>query len=464
MAAGPPPVPIRGNRLEVTEKMLRGTLMMGGITGSLSSDLTAVCRALAALEVQRPQMRPQAEALSAAFNRWLNGNHPGELQVLMSSAEFHKIRAFVAPYPVAAAPGGPPPGPTIASNLRSIGVALYTVRNWQANWALSIDDRLLRLRLRLQTFQQWLDSLNQATLQADNAFTGIFVAPEYYFTEPDPAGERKFLDIGNKNRIDYQLKQLSEQFPKILIVPGTIHYDVELTAIAKEQAGYQLLKAAKDRILRENALATPGKVLTAEMSNDPSGPFSRVPSMNAMAINLTNKNTRPRKVHNATSLLLNGRVWGTYDKHTDFYEAKSISPDLSMFVPGTQDECPEIGDGARKFRFGVEVCFDHGNAVLKRRRVANLHFHVVVSDWVNTVEAHMAMRNSGYFLHASTNIAETKIYRRDNNGQLVNETANLLRQQTQFGRNTLALYLIQLPLALPPPPPPRPPRVMPAAV
>lgn len=454
MASIPPPLPIRGNRLDVTEKMLRSRLMSGGLTGGLSPGLTAVCNALRALEAQKPQMKPQAEALSEAFNKWLNGNHPGELSVLVSSAEFHKIRAFVANYPVALAPGLPP-RPSVPSTLKSIGVALYTVNNSGSNFKLEINERIYRLRLRLQAFQQWLSTVNSATLQGDNAFTGIFMAPEYYFTKPNPGGARQFLDLAAKNQIDIQLKQLSQSFPKILIVPGTIHYDVELSPQDKIESGYQLLKAAKDRILRENALAKPGTVLKSSMSHQPSGTFSKVPSMNTLADNLLDKNTKPRKVHNVTSLLLNGTVWGTYDKHTDFYESKSISPDQSMFIPGTQDECPEIGDGVRKFRFGVEVCFDHGNAVLKQRRPSNLHFHLVVSDSVPTNPEHMAMRNSGYFLHASTDFQESVVYRRDDNGQLVNETNNLLRQRQTYGSNTLEFYLIQLPRPLPPPVPPR---------
>jgi hypothetical protein len=67
----PPPLPIRGSRLAITEKMLRSRLAQKGLTGSLSADLTAVCNALGALEPQNPQMQPQARTLSAAFSRWL---------------------------------------------------------------------------------------------------------------------------------------------------------------------------------------------------------------------------------------------------------------------------------------------------------------------------------------------------------------------------------------------------------
>jgi hypothetical protein len=250
--------------------------------------------------------------------------------------------------------------------------------------------------------------------------------------------------------------------------------------------GYQLLRAAEDRVLREQAqgkdefmrelvkarmnrtplppnldpLPRPSTILNYTMDHhhdDPAnyGPAaSCVPSMNVLADKLLDKNSKPRKIHNVTFLLLNGTVWGSYDKHTDFYEAKSVSPDQSMFVPGTQDECPVIGDGVRKFRFGVEICFDHGNGVLKARRPANLHFHIVVSDSVENQKAHIAMKNGGYFLHASTEHGQSVVWHLTEAGQLEDNMKPV--QATTHGPDFLDFFLIKLPLPLAPPIPPRP--------
>jgi len=334
----PPPLPIRGNRLTVTEKMLRSRLAEKGLTGSISADLNSVCNALMVLEGQNQQLQPAARGLSAAFNRWLNANHAGEISMLQSTYEFQAIRAFVADYPVPGPPGAPPGVDTPASTLKSIGVALYTVLNFDANFKLSIDERLNRMRQVVTRFDKWLSGVKQSDLQLDNAFRGIFIAPEYYFTKPDASGERHFLDLAAKNQIDLALKQLSKAFPHILLVPGTIHYDVVMD---KEQAGYDLLKATRDRIVREKALASPKAVLDHTMSHKPDwSAYHKVHSINTLATSLLNQNTKPRRVHNVTSLILNGTVWGSYDKHSDFYEARSNSPDQSMFIPGTQDECP----------------------------------------------------------------------------------------------------------------------------
>jgi predicted amidohydrolase len=433
MGTTPPPIPIRGNRLTVTEKMLRGDLMVGGITGGISQDLTAVCNALRALELAVSQTKIQAETLSRDWAKWLGGSHFGELSVLKPTADFKTISDFVARFQ-------PPPAP-----LGAIAVGLFTVVNNGANFTLSLQHRFNRLETALANFSSWLASVNQARLQHDNAFLGIFIAPEYYWTLPDPLGKRHFLNIDSKNQIELALKQLSKSYPRILIVPGTVHYDVQLDAQGKIEAGYQLLKAAKDRILREQALANPKSVLDKSMKHQQTGPNSKVASMNELADKLLDKTTAPKKVHNLTYLLLDGKIWSQYDKHTDFYETKSISPDRSMFIPGTQDECPEIGNATRKFRFGVEICFDHGNGVLKRRNPTNLHFHIVVSDCVGNQMGNVAVKNGGYFLHASTNYNNSVVWHKLANGQMVNETVDMNLMSIPLGSDHLDYYLLQLP-------------------
>ena len=311
---------------------------------------------------------------------------------------------------------------TPGSTLNSFALALFTVTPSANHFKLSVQERLNQLSWAMGHFDTWIKAQNQATLQTDNAFVGILIAPEYYWTAPDPGGERHFLDLQAKNQIELDLKILSKAYPRILLVPGTIHYDVQMDAKAKVEAGYALLKAAKAAILREKALANPKSLLNFSAS-DANVLNSDIPSMNRLADNLLDKKTTPRKVHNLTYLLLDGTIWSQYDKQTDYFESKSISPDKSMFIPGTQDECPMIGDATRKFRFGVEICYDHCTGVLKmRRQPANLHFHLVVSDWVVTQPAHVAMTNNGYFLHASTNYDQTVVYHKLANGQVDNET------------------------------------------
>jgi hypothetical protein len=455
MAAAPPSLP-----LTVTEKMLRNYLYGRGIT-HFSDDLTEVCKALNVMETQRLMpLNTRAIALSRAFNKWKNGNHPGELSVLENSPELKGIESFVAAYPVAAPRLAPLPVDASASGLKSIGVALYSVTNMKYNFTLQLHERLRHMRNAVGFFNNWLEGQPKGRLQDDNPFLGIFIAPEYYFSKPNAKGEREFLDLPSKNMLDVQLKQLSKAFPKILLIPGTIHYEAEMTTVDKVKAGEQLLLATSDRIFREEAhyranpkssvpaLANPKLILDYSMDKtlDGYGPeCSDAPSANRLAGVLLNPKAKPRWVHNVTSLLLNGNAWGTYDKHTDFFEAKSISPDRSMFVPGTRDQCPVIGDGVRGFRFGVEICFDHANGVLKNLNPGNLAFHIVVSDCVENETGHMAMRNSGYFLHASTAFASNSVWRCEN-GNPVDLTNKVTWKNGRLGPNHLGMVLIELPV------------------
>ena len=50
-----------------------------------------------------------------------------------------------------------------------------------------------------------------------------------------------------------------------------------------------------------------------------------------------------------------------------------------VFVPGTQDECPFIGE----HKFGVEICADHAIGRLRRRSPTGLAFHIMASDYVD---------------------------------------------------------------------------------
>jgi len=433
------PRPILIGRLGTTEKALRSALFDGGITGPTSPDLSNVLSALKVLDGQNPQLEPQAIALATALQKWQRANHPGEMSVLGKSAAYKTLDAWARNFPpYVLAPLPPPP-------LKFVGVGLYTVPNNGKNHTLGLQARMQNMREAVGKLSDWLATLNQSMLQLDNPFLGIFIAPEYYFTRPSNSGQRDFLSYDSMQQVEAALKELSKSYPRILIIPGTTHYDVQLSSDDKVQAGYQLLKAAKDRILRENALKKPKTVLGATMSHDAVGAFSKVPSMNEMADSLLDKTTVPSKVHNCTWFLLGGTPIARYDKHSDFYEGKSISPDQSMFIPGTQEECPEIGDSVRKFRFGAEICFDHANGILKRRNPSNLSFHVCVSDYVDTMPANMAMKNGGYFLHASTNFKESVLYRRAHNGSLANVRSQLWKTGWYVGPGRLDVYEIQLP-------------------
>jgi predicted amidohydrolase len=259
----------------------------------------------------------------------------------------------------------------------------------------------------------------------------IFLAPEYLFTGKKSATvDREPMDETQKQLILQHLLVQSKQHPNVLIIPGTIFYSEPLfwrddkgkvkPTPMKHQFHKDLVQAelraamgnleakktsfgpgnvkellyGKDKISGKN-LKTPFRGVTHGRVFSPKYAHKTVPSFYEMS---KADDERMRRARNRTFLLLNGERKALYDKHADFKEAEGRSPDRLAFVPGTSEQCPRVGG----FRFGVEICFDHANATLKRRKVADLDFHVVLSDCVGNDTAAMAMKDGGYFLHASS--------------------------------------------------------------
>jgi hypothetical protein len=313
------------------------------------------------------------------------------------------------------------------------------------------------LQMRLKNLNATLPGL------ADRRMTdlqAIFVAPEYLYvaargSSPGALYGRRFpMTSAEKDVVERALLGLSREFPKILIIPGTVFYQEEVVGEARHRmrdnllANEMELKKAYVKILRpaeslsmvqiakvdiRNDLAT-GRVNVATLSPAKRGQLRdfldnmesweqrgiRVPGLLELAKAFRKRDefdplSKPLcRARNCAYLFLGGQRVGTYDKHSDFQETSGAKPDKLAFVPGTADQAPEV-DG---LRFAVEICFDHGNGVLKGRGLGDLDFHVVVSDSVKNSEGNMAMKRGGYFLHASSDPSQTAVKFRESNGSL----------------------------------------------
>src|SRR5689334_19317157 len=95
------------------------------------------------------------------------------------------------------------------------------------DWDSSTNRRLSTLDHRIGTVDGWITN-RAAELSASLPFKGIFLAPEYYFTEPDPNRFRSPLSEKDRLRIERKLLELSTKYPRILLVPGTIFHQKPL--------------------------------------------------------------------------------------------------------------------------------------------------------------------------------------------------------------------------------------------
>jgi predicted amidohydrolase len=333
-------------------------------------------------------------------------------------------------------------------------------------WNISLAVRLFKLNSRLAETSHWI-SLNNADLITTLPFKAVFVAPEYYFTKN--AAQREPLTEADRIWLETQLLALSKQYPDILIVPGTIFYQKPLVRNAGS-APNKFDPATGQRTLAKTSPADRRqRTIQSTLTYISSIPHQRdandnrqhkwvnqgydagghaVPSIGDLGRVFRDVNKNPAIVKNAAYLLLGGRRIAKYDKQTDWAETRGSSPDDFAFIPGTFKQCPEI----KGYRFGTEICYDHGNGMLARRNIAPLHFHFLVSDWVHTNVGNMAMSAGGYFVHASTNYQDSALWWRNPNGNCENISVDVRYWKykgTQLSR--LDGYVVPLPAPLVPP-------------
>ncbi len=314
-------------------------------------------------------------------------------------------------------------------------------------------------------------SAQKDRLAKKNDFHSIFVAPEYLFAD-FTTGARQPLTEFTKEMLCQGLYGVSKSNPGILIVPGSFFYQktldrpdwaksrmVHTGKHAGQRAGKEkkitrvksvqnkLLSAMDASYVAEKELADPSLAGDAKFVHDTT--FSGknlggkyVPSFNEKykAVQ-SGANTICR---NTTFLFLDGERLAKYDKQTDFQDSTSNSPDDLVFVPGTvEKQCPMIGG----YDFGIEICFDHNVATLKRRN-ALVDFHIVLSDHVDTDVANKSsLKPGGYFLHASTALQETQLWWNDPGTGLVplTNSSNCRISIKNVGGGFLISFVVALP-------------------
>ena len=274
---------------------------------------------------------------------------------------------------------------------------------------------------RLRTAVQELEAKRSsyaAQLETDNAFQAIFVAPEYLFTRANATKSREPMSKQLSEDVVRDLKAISEAFPRILMFPGSIFYRESLAV----DVNYQKMQA--HLIAAELNMA--GRGATEVISQPRKAGGVTIPSLKEGSEALKG-GLKPDsyRAYNSVRAFLGGEsVMTPYNKQWDFKETEGADVQKLVFVPGSAKGTREI----REFTFGIEVCFDHGNGALKGHN-PNVDIHVVVSDWVENKEGNMAMKNGGYFVHASSESVQTCVYSRNNMGglQKLNRTAGQLK-------------------------------------
>ena len=197
---------------------------------------------------------------------------------------------------------------------------------------------------------------------------------------------RAFIAHDLKQWVVSTLAKLSRQYPKVLLVPGTVRWTRSLVKPGEEEEKYGLRK--------QKAL----QAIVSDKKNHPRGGYSSgatqsgmfgykdgVPKFEDDVQKVKDKN--PMLARNTVYVCLGGFVLKYHKKCTYEGEVNYCSGNI-VFEPGTVEGVFTVGG----VRYGIEVCKDHGTALQQ-----DVDVHLLVSDWT-----HFRESRGKVLLHAST--------------------------------------------------------------
>lgn len=253
------------------------------------------------------------------------------------------------------------------------------------------------------------------SLETENGFQAIFVAPEYMFTGENTAKRREPMLFSEKNDVIRDIKDISKTFSNILIYPGSIFYKEALGGATVEAttASHKAMANLISSELSSSKMTARDK--TDLLSGWKTGGGVSVPGITDMSAALKKPKPNTFRAWNSVQAFLGGEavIKTPYVKNWDFKETEGASVEKLMYVPGSHSGRRTINN----FEFGIEVCFDHANSALKGSRT-EVDFHVLMSDWVASKVAGMSMKKGGYFIHASSQPTQTMVCKRDSSGTI----------------------------------------------
>lgn len=276
-------------------------------------------------------------------------------------------------------------------------------------------EQMVRLRRAIVASDRFVRTHAQ-----NDKYHALFVAPEYYFANQRSLNDR-FFQHGVKRWIMSALSAVAEDFPRLLIIPGTVLWTKQVSRGQNDAKSAERVEKVKGRYDAVSGLLDPRRqhiqnVHGAEFgntkwfidaqSNEPGwthhGQFER-------------EENRPR-YENSThmpSYYLDS-VGGTLIAQNTAYVAKGATIlkyhkvgnsaevdgefDDVVFAPGSIAGTFKMGD----VRYGLEVCMDHWLGVLSGSGAAPVHVQIITSSSTPNRDFHYHVRAGGLLVHSST--------------------------------------------------------------
>lgn len=233
----------------------------------------------------------------------------------------------------------------------------------------------------------------------------VFVAPEYLFGRSQTA---HFFEESDKDQILCVLKALSAQYPKMVIVPGTVAW---VKPAQRERSILNVFR--KDRVERAISRINTGKKWNSTLHDK------------ALTTLGTAKRSEIFLGENSAFILRGGKVLLKYHKMADGGEVNRPTDNTNgrkvIFVPGPRRGAFNV-DG---LRFGMQICAEHFNNTLAGEQ---LDVFVLISASFQLRPHAPPVRDGGYMLHADAIIEPTVVRRNGTTNNKIKQESNHIDQ------------------------------------
>ncbi len=241
-----------------------------------------------------------------------------------------------------------------------------------------------------------------------------FVAPEFLFTK---SRTLHFYTEAEKETIRGHLLQLSQQFPNVLIIPGTVAWTKALdrprtTEQSQERERFerrsQKLDTKRDfskylgKYSANLDTTTKNRVLQGVIDDAKKHQREMLKTFQAR---LQQSDPTLRIARNTAFILWGGSIYKTYHKRFEAVTLAGVSDEMTdqddyrntIFIPGDRPATFSV-DG---LRVGVEICADNAHSALNTV-TSGLHLQIVVSAFTTVDQDALALGQGGILIQADS--------------------------------------------------------------
>ncbi len=257
----------------------------------------------------------------------------------------------------------------------------------------------------------------QQSLQAHPVMSwqAVFLAPEYYFSKQREVNDR-FFSQNIKQWVLHRLVALAKQYPKFLIIPGTVLWTkkaytttktVTPSGMDQEKHAVNANRVAKAKTRIQNAAPFGTETQAKGWAYQNNSSFSTTPTKMLDKADVM----ETRIAQNVAYVCLGDQVI-KYHKVGNYKEVDGEQGNI-VFVPGNIVGRFSVGG----VKYGLEICMDHALGVLGSTINAptdKVHIALIVSSYVSNkgstsaaVTLHSSTMEQQMYVDSNTNYATT---------------------------------------------------------